>query len=70
MRLALRERQISHMKDLLKIGEDSRGNVFNYADKEFTMESGDRAAQQMCDKITCHELVATDRVDFGKTGTN
>lgn len=69
MQAALKERQISHMKDLLKIGKDSRGNVLNYAYKEFTMESGDRAAQQTYDKIACHELVATDGVDFGQTGT-
>lgn len=42
------------------IDEDYRGNVcvllFNHSDKDFTVNSGDRVAQLICEKIAYPEL--------------
>ena len=52
--------------------------MFNHADKEFTVEKGDRIAQLVCEKIYYPDIQVVDTLNetergeggFGSTGTN
>ena len=52
--------------------------MFNHADKEFTVEKGDRIAQLVCEKIHYPDIQVVDTLNetergeggFGSTGTN